>query len=156
MRWSIAILLLEDSLKLIKKELKKTKIHLIYIPSPATIYDFKGKIFFHQYFNSERNFTNEFEINSISEKIRSKIEKYNFYSLEMAMYFSLELKFDSAIEVLSQKIDVDFIDTTEHLKKLAKTTYLHGIDDPKHFNKEGYQTISRIICNSIKCDWILI
>ena len=123
----ISINLLEESLIDLRNNFPKTHINLIYIPSPATILNFKNEIFFQTYFKSKDNLIKKSEIINLSNKLRARIN------------------------LISQKLNLNLIDTTNPLLDTSINEYLYGEKDPKHFNKKGYKALSKIICSEIKC-----
>ena len=55
-----------------------------------------------------------------------------------------------AVEAIAKEIKIGFIDTTESMAKIAKNYRLHGLRDPIHLNRKGYETFADIIKSHLK------
>lgn len=111
-----------SSVKFLKKKLPDSKIEIIYIPSPTTIYNW-----------------NE---DSITINLGDKIEKFSNDFMKQRYEIIIE-KFHQ----FSKKNDILFKNSTFLLQEAAKNSYLHGELDPNHFNLLGYKIISEVIIN---------
>ena len=105
------------------KEKHNAHICLVYIPSPATIYSPK-KIYYQRYNNGPLH-----KSGIIHRRINTAKSNY----IRNLMMKSLK------------KVDIAMIDSTSHLISKAKSQYLHGINDPKHFNYKGYKFLAEFI-----------
>ena len=103
------------------KDKYNSEILLVYIPSPGTIYS-PGEFYAQTYITNKKYIIVKGDKNRersayIRQKLKSGLIKFN----------------------------IEMIDSSEQLMKLAKQKFIHGIVDPKHFNKEGYEELASFI-----------
>lgn len=112
------------SMQYLKEKSGSTPISIVYIPSVVTTYRWKNPVQVRTY-DTEQELFIDFEDNlKRSQIIRQRMAEF------------------------SAQNDVDFIDSTKYISDAAMTTYLHGTEDPGHFNLAGYQIISKLLLNS--------
>ena len=121
-RTSMAMMV--DSIVSFKKEFSGN-LAVVYIPSPLTIYNIRSSSF--QVYGGRKinNTISASENNERSEMIRRGLE--------------------SAL----RSHGIVFIDTTSPMKEKAKSGFIHGQIDPKHFNRIGYRTLSEVVKSSL-------
>tara|TARA_Y100000768_G_scaffold388875_1_gene388161 strand:- start:6858 stop:7916 length:1059 start_codon:yes stop_codon:yes gene_type:complete len=96
---------------------------LVYIPSPATLYNYKEVY-------SKNYISNQIEVFSKKENLKCHNE-----FVEIVLTTFNELKFDN----------FDFLNTTPQLQKISKNELIHGSLDINHFNNKGYKIFSDIL-----------
>lgn len=99
-----------------KKKFPSTDIEILYIPSHATIYEWKN------------NITIRYENNSY---LIDKIQRDKYYNYII-----------NSMSNFSNKNNIKFVNSTNNLKKISKNIFLHGTTDKKHFSKIGYKILS--------------
>lgn len=108
-----------ESIKYFKKKFPKTAVEILYIPSHATIYEWKD------------NAIIKYENNTyLADKIKK--DKYYNHIVDSMINFTI-------------KNDIKFINSTNNLKNISKTIFLHGIVDKNHFSHIGYKILSKTI-----------
>ncbi len=108
------------------KDKYNARICLVYIPSPATIYSPK-KIYYKRYNHGPLN---------QSGMVYTSVNTANSNYIRTLIMNNL------------RKIDISMIDSTSHLTTKAKSQYLHGINDHKHFNYQGYKFLAEFIAKN--------
>ena len=101
------------------------KMHVVYLPSSATIYNMKNPI----------------KAISFKDKTTIQISKQ-----DMDQYNKVSVK---QIEYLCKKLNIEFINLTQDLKQKAETDLLHGPEDWGHFNMTGQQFIAKALSSKI-------
>jgi len=112
----ISLEIFYESMKYFKKKFPSTSIEILYIPSHATIYEWKN------------NITIKYENNSY---LIDKIKRDNYYNYII-----------NSMANFSNKNNVKFINSTNNLKIKSKNIFLHGTTDKRHFSKIGYKILS--------------
>ena len=112
---------LADSVKEFSLRFPQTKMCFVYIPSPSTIYSPKGEFFYQKY-----------PIHPLPADVKTNSESNDSKSLLIRKMLRDRLHFNSII----------FIDPTKVLKREALKGFLHGKNDPRHFNANGYKIIA--------------
>ncbi len=119
-----ALIVFEKSLKLIKRNFNKSKVSVVYLPSPATTYATAEDIITQTYQGGNSAISYKDNLNK-SINIREKIQK------------------------IAKLNNVKFIDTTNNILEFSKTKILHGPKDWSHFNKDGYNAVYQTIMESL-------
>ena len=102
------------------REVKKI---LVYIPSPASLYNYE-KIHSKNYIN------NNLEVFSKTENLNCHKNLVEFVSKT-----ATDLKFDNLF----------FFNATPQLREITKNELLHGLKDFNHFNTNGYKNFAEIL-----------
>ncbi|NDV28632.1 hypothetical protein [Desulfovibrio sp. JC010] len=118
----LSLYVFQQSLQFLKKNYPDTKFTVVFIPSVPECYDYES-----DYIESGR----EREIYKVSDmrRIGAEVERN--------------------IEKITKDENLDFINTTPELRKLAKTQMLHGPRDVTHFNRAGYEGLGRILADYV-------
>ena len=119
----ISINIFFNCIKYFKSKFPKTNITVLYIPSPASIYNWSNGL----KIKNENN-----EITNISKK--EILETNNYIISKFKYYLSKE--------------SVNFINSTEKFREFSVYEFLHGEHDKDHFNVRGYQIMSDILLNN--------
>ena len=114
-----------SSMKYIKSWSTIDNITIVYIPSPVSCYIWNEPIEYETRFNKNIKTTSNKENNLKSKFIRDEIE------------------------IFSEKNNIKFLDTTDHIKKRNKNKIIHGPLDWRHFNYNGYKMISDYIIQNL-------
>lgn len=111
-------------LSIINFKYPEVKKILVYIPSPASLYNYEKKIYSKNYLNNNL-------------EVFSKTENFNCHKnlVEFVSKTVTDLKFDNLF----------FFNTTPHLQKITKNELLHGLKDFNHFNTNGYKNFAEIL-----------
>ena len=111
--------ILYDNLNKIKK--RTDVIYFVFLPSPATLYEFKDPL----------------QSISYSNKSAIKITKrdHEIYHQEVK----------KKLQILCKKLDIKFIDLTHEMKIMSKVTLINGPEDFGHYNVQGNEFIAKII-----------
>lgn len=119
---NISLEIFFESILYLKSWEKEDNIKIIFLPSPATSYDWVDPINYYPRY-SKGNL--DFKMITKSENMKNSIcirEKIDFFSREN---------------------NIQFIDLTEKIQEEAKTNVLHGPIDWIHFNLNGYEFIAK-------------
>ena len=108
------------SVNYLRKKFPNVEIEIVYIPSPACIYNWVNDKVLILNNQKEYSFTKKF----MDDRHNYIIKKFKKYA---------------------ENKNIDFINTTPSLKKYANNTFLHGQLDPNHFNKLGYKILADTI-----------
>jgi len=111
---------LEDSVKEFSLKYPNANMCLVYIPSPATIYSPKEDFYYQKYIPNK------------ALKTDSKLNNKK----------SLLLR-----RILKNRLEFDFmtiVDSTKTFQKHARSGFIHGTLDPKHFNAYGYKLLADV------------
>ena len=114
--------LTDYSSKLSEKYPSSEKI-FIYIPSPATLYNYSSII--------------------SKDYILNKYEKLN--QNENFECYKKNIKILNEFFMDSARQEFYFHDLTSDLKKITKNQLIHGLRDINHFNKEGYKFFAHLV-----------
>jgi len=116
----IALKIYEESLKYVKEFFDEAEIKVIYIPGPASTYDFDaGRVW----------------IDTLGE--------YKEYTQEQARRKSDETA--AAVRFITRRLDVGFIDARPALREAARGGLLHGPLDYNHLNRRGYTVLAEVL-----------
>ena len=126
----IAIEIFNESIKYIKSWSQVENIFVLYIPSPITLYDWKEPITYE--FKNPINGA----INEIKQTTNKKNNLNSVFIRNKIKEFSKENKFI-------------FLDTSDFLVQKGKDKILHGPLDWRHFNYDGYKTVSNFLIKNI-------
>ena len=119
---NISLEIFFESILYLKSWEKEDNIKIIFLPSPATSYDWVDPINYYPRY-SKGNL--DFKMITKSENMKNSVyirEKIDFFSREN---------------------NIQFIDLTEKIQEEAKTNVLHGPIDWIHFNLNGYEFIAK-------------
>lgn len=117
------------SMNYLKKKFPHSKIKLIYIPSVPTIYNFNNPVNTWSNYANSNGFKNLITTNQKNEKNSNYVRKIiNEYSI---------------------KNNLLYLDLTKSLQDFTKKNQIHGPIDFGHFNKLGYEFISKEIFKSL-------
>lgn len=114
---------LESSVKNFSSKYPEASICLVYIPSPSTIYSPKGEFFYQKY-----------SVHSSTATSKTDSKSNNSKSLLIRRLLRDRLNFNA----------MTFVDPTNALKKVSVKEFLHGENDPKHFNANGYRLLAGV------------
>ncbi|MFQ6540158.1 MULTISPECIES: hypothetical protein [Aphanothece] len=106
-----------------------TQVCLVYIPSPATLYQSETPIVFQSYGTGAEN---------PSGRISPEANRQRSLAMRRRL---------SSLLAAGPK-PVPFFDATPALKSLARTRFLHGEQDPKHLNRQGLQGLARAVASA--------
>ena len=109
---------LEDSVRKFSLKYPNANMCLVYIPSPATIYSPREDFYYQKYISNK----------SLKTDSKSNTTK----SLLIRRLLRDNLNFDF----------LTFVDPTQTLQKYARSEFIHGKLDPKHFNTYGYKLMA--------------
>ena len=126
----IAIEIFNESIKYIKSWSQVENIFVLYIPSPITLYDWKEPITYE--FKNPKN-------GAINEIKQTTNKKNNLNSIFIR----------NKIKYLLKEKNFIFIDTTDFLIEKGKEKTLHGPLDWRHFNYDGYKTVSNFLIKNM-------
>lgn len=110
-----------ESLLFLKKNNKKAKIKIIFLPSPATSYEWS---------------------NPIKYLPRYSKKKLDYREINYKENLENNLHIVKKIELFSKQNNFEFVDLTKKIQNKTKSTILHGPLDWVHFNLKGYEFIS--------------
>jgi len=116
----ISINIFFDCLDYFKNKFPNTEITILYIPSPASIYNWNINL----KIRNERNKINKISKNKI-------LDKYNYIISKFINY--------------STKNNIKFLNSTNKLREYAISEFLHGKHDKDHFNVKGYEILANVI-----------
>jgi hypothetical protein len=105
---------LQHVLSFWKKNLPKSKLLLVYLPSTWNTYDLKENS--RNYVRSYHGIKSDFSTSDLEKKHLNLVERVRF---------------------ITKEAGVDFLDTTADLKKRSQFEALHGPKDWNHLNKKG-------------------
>jgi hypothetical protein len=115
----ISLEIFYESIKYFKKKFPKTAVEILYIPSHATIYEWKDDVII------------KYENNTyLADKIKK--DKYYNHIVDSMINFTI-------------KNDIKFTNSTNNLKNISNFSFLHGIIDKNHFSHIGYKILSKTI-----------
>jgi hypothetical protein len=125
----IAGLWLQESLRVLKEKFPNSNVAVVYIPSPAGVYDLPdGTILMDR-------------IRTPTSETRGPETHFSAADLEAA-----DARVRTEIHRAAIEVDVDFIDTRPHLRRRAfDWGHLHGPNDAGHFNERGYTALAEAI-----------
>ncbi len=110
-----------ESILYLKNWEKKDNIKIVFLPSPATSYDWTDPIYYYPRYSKK---------NLDFKKIT------NYENLKNSIYIR------EKIEHFSKENNIQFVDLTKEIQKHTKTNVLHGPIDWIHFNLSGYEFIA--------------
>lgn len=110
-----------ECLEFLSLNFHDSRISVVYIPSPVTIYEWNDPIEIETYVYSERKYTTKQKNDEYSEYIRSEVAAF------------------------AAEKNIVFIDSTEALQEAAQTRALHGRIDWKHLSADGYRLLSHVV-----------
>ena len=116
----ISINIFFDCLDYFKNKFPNTEITILYIPSPASIYNWNINL----KIRNERNKINKISKNKI-------LDKYNYIISKFINY--------------STKNNIKFLNSTNKLREYAISEFLHGKHEKDHFNVKGYEILANVI-----------
>ena len=116
----ISINIFFSCLDYFKNKFPETKITILYIPSPASIYNWNFDL-------KIKNNTNK--ILKINDE--TILNKYNYIISKFKIY--------------SKQNDIKFLNSTNKLKEYSINEFLHGKYDRDHFNVKGYEILANVI-----------
>ena len=111
-----------ESILYLKSWEKKDNIKIVFLPSPATAYDWVDPISYYPRYSK-----GDLDYKMITKADNEKNSKF----------------IREKIELFSKKNNIQFIDLTNKIKDKAKTSVLHGPIDWIHFNPKGYEFIAK-------------
>lgn len=128
---SIAISSTVQSLVLHARKHPNSKLCLVYLPSPSTIYA-------PPYFRPWHHGAGSIALGP------------GFVRGELALAASQAIRTELFGQLEANKIE--YLDATQALQAAARARYLHGRDDVNHFNRYGYQVVAEALASShLKC-----
>ncbi len=113
----------ESSLKFLRSRFPTSKVRTVYIPAPASIYNFEGSdvaISIQTYERPVKRFPAAF-LHQRSDRICQ------------------------AIAGAARTMGASFIDTRPHFRKVAETEIIHGPIDASHFNQRGHEELAKVL-----------
>ena len=110
-----------ECVKYVNKKYPTSKLYVVYIPSPVTVYEWRSPVQIQTWLYPEQN--------SITKE---KNDQYSEYIRE-------------TIVALLENTEIQFIDATKRLRLESKIQLLHGPQDWKHLNGRGYELLAEII-----------
>jgi hypothetical protein len=112
-----------ESIRLLKKDYPNSKISIVYIPSVMSCYDWRDTVIAQGYLDKTKKYisTNSEENNLRSHFLRNEIHSFSLNE------------------------NIDFIDTTNGLRQIARSSFIHGPKDWDHPNTLGYDEIANQI-----------
>jgi hypothetical protein len=122
----------ESSLQFLKSYFPSSKIKVVYIPSPASIYDFK----------------------TLDVAITIQVPDRPIRRFALKLLHQRSNQICMAIEQATQRVGANFIDTRPHLRTVTSKEIIHGSVDTGHFNQRGYEELAQAIVdlpNSRSC-----
>lgn len=118
-----AVYIFERSLLFMAKFFSQSKISIIYIPGPASIYSMVGPNI--SYEAGGGRITSKERVSNVSQKGCTKIYE------------------------IAKKHGFKFLDTRPYLREHAKRKILHGPKDHQHLNREGQTLLAGLIVKNI-------
>ena len=116
------LFLFEQSALALRRALPNTRMHIVYIPSPAACYDWRGQ--------------------TVSmEREEQPVDK--------ALIFLCSDQMAERLRAFAAANGFGFADTRSELRRTATTALLHGPRDWDHFNRVGYEAFTRAILDSL-------
>ena len=109
---------LENSVKKFSLKYPNANLCLVYIPSPATIYSPTEDFYYQKYISNK--------------SLKTDSQSNNRKSLLIRRLLKDNLDFDF----------LTFVDPTKTLQKYARSVFIHGTLDSKHFNAYGYKLMA--------------
>lgn len=116
-----ALWALEQSLALLRDGLPGTRVCVVYIPSPAATYE------------SARP----------TIVIQPLGRREDEYPAEVVRARSDALR--ARVGTIARRLGLDFVDTTEPVRRNARVNILHGPTDVRHFNELGYTLLGNVV-----------
>ncbi len=111
-----------ESILYLKSWEKKDNIKIVFLPSPATAYDWVDPINYYPRYSK-----GDLDFKMITKADNEKKSKF----------------IREKIELFSKKNNIQFIDLTNKIKEKTRTNVLHGPIDWIHFNVSGYEFIAK-------------
>lgn len=122
----LALQALEASLRVLQAWSPDSRVHIVYIPSVATAYDWQEPVEHQTYHSAGPLRTSLKENLQNSRMIRAKVRE------------------------LAGAGGFDFIDTTDGIRARTKSELLHGPRDWKHLNGRGYAAVAEIVAEELQ------
>ena len=127
---SFALSITRESVLYVAKKFPSSKIHLVYLPSALSIYNF-----------------GECQIKPAPITMNGKLREQTF---SQSQVYSRNEYLRIEISQIAQDCSIGFIDTTPPLKIKGHYARMHGPRDPIHFNRQGYYAFADTLMKAIK------
>jgi len=124
----LSLYLTIESFRYLAATFKNSKVKLVYIPSPMSIYDFKSPIV----------------------RVKEAYGRSDLFS-----YDQVKARSDyvfKALETAARENSWHLIDTRAELRKAARSELIHGPVDWDHPNKKGYEVLSKAVVRQLTED----
>lgn len=116
-----ALWALEHALALLRDALPRTRVCVVYIPSPAASYASARPEIVIQPLGSRRETFPAEVVRERSDALRARVG------------------------AIAGRLGLDFVDATEPVRRNARLEVLHGPTDVRHFNQKGYTLLGNVL-----------